>query len=147
MRIHSHECCFYSDIYRAKEAVLEILTFIAGQLPLLTEEEKNDLRLIFSELLYNAVIHGNGRDTSKRVRVRVRLRTDAAGATISAWVVDEGHGFDYQDQGADQGQEPEFISESGRGIQLVRGIVDTFSLEPPGNKVEFSKKVRVAVNG
>ena len=49
-----------------------------------------NLRVGLSEALANAMLYGNARDPSKRVRVEVAFQ----GSTITARVTDEGRGFD-----------------------------------------------------
>ena len=73
-------------------------------------------RLCLDEMMSNAILHGNGGDASKKVRVRVFCSKDRW-----CWEVeDEGAGFDWQshlrmlESGLDQDQ------DSGRGIALVQ---------------------------
>jgi len=49
-----------------------------------------NLRVGLSEALANAMLYGNARDPSKRVKVEVAFH----GSTITACVTDEGKGFD-----------------------------------------------------
>ena len=132
---------FASEMFRAKQAVAELLAFVSDNVHPLSEEDAFDLRLIFSEIIYNAVAHGNGNDQAKQVHVRAEIN----GGTVRAAVADEGAGFNYAhllskfDLGANAS------AERGRGIQLVYALADALSFSASGNKVEFIKKV--AQNG
>jgi anti-sigma regulatory factor (Ser/Thr protein kinase) len=72
-------------------------------------------RLCIDEALINAVVHGNGSDSQKRVWVRSYCSADSWGVEIA----DEGPGFDWQtwqqrlSEGMDAGR------LSGRGLALI----------------------------
>jgi anti-sigma regulatory factor (Ser/Thr protein kinase) len=77
-----------SEPAHVRAAVREIQARLDESLPSQTQEERGDLRLILSELLYNAVIHGNGLDAGKRVHVRITV----SGPMVRASITDEGAG-------------------------------------------------------
>ncbi len=131
------EISFLSDTYRIKQVVMGILNFIHMYLPTLSEEDAGDLRLIFSELLFNAAIHGNNRDSSKSVRVRLEMNEN----TIYSVISDEGNGFDYISLMSKFDDESGLIKESGRGIKLVYSLTDSLAFNITGNEIHFYKKV------
>lgn len=91
-----------------------------------------NLRVGLTEALANAMLYGNGQDPRKRVSVEVRLSRD----TIWIRVTDEGRGFDpatVPDPTA-----PERISRtSGRGIFLIRKLMDYVAYNERGNSIEM----------
>ncbi|MDR3090602.1 MAG: ATP-binding protein [Clostridiales bacterium] len=135
----TYETLFSSELYNVKKALKEILTFLREHLPEESAAEIDDLRLIFSELLCNAVIHGNKQDLSKKVRVEVRVEEDGVSADIS----DEGPGFNFllaiQNN---SGIRPASLSnDHGRGIFLVHSLSDSLTFGKNGSVVQFYKRV------
>jgi serine/threonine-protein kinase RsbW len=128
---------FKSELTRVSRATADIMSFIDERLPSLSSEERGDLRLIFHELLCNAVVHGNEGDADKSVSASVEIR----GGYVAAEVSDEGCGFDYIQLLSSQECEDDIFNERGRGIRLVRWMTDTLYFIPPGNRIKFSKRV------
>jgi len=124
-----------SDIGSVRHVLGDILQYLVKALPGQSPEDLDDVRLIFNELINNAVEHGNAFDGGKLVRISVSVE----GNKLAAYVEDEGKGFDYMavlaaiDAGAGQD------GETGRGIKLVRAIADEVTFNGDGNKVGFFK--------
>ena len=101
---------------------------LAGGLP--PRRARFNLRVALSEALANAIIYGNGLDPEKRVDVRVVVAIGAVRVHVS----DEGEGFD-----------PELIPDptlpdrvtrpDGRGLFLIRQLVDQVSFNDRGNAI------------
>ena len=118
-----------SDVNRVSEA----LDFVAEQVEPYFEDPRLvrfNLRVALGEALTNAIIYGTRKDPSKRVGVRVRFGRTA----IEMEVNDDGEGFDpstLSDPTA-----PEHISaEGGRGIFLIRSLVDEVYFNEKGNTI------------
>ncbi|MDR1066395.1 MAG: ATP-binding protein [Clostridiales bacterium] len=141
MATNAYDIMFKSDTFRVKQEVRGILNFIRKNLPSLSDEDAYDLRLIFSELLFNAAIHGNNKDTTKTVRVRVEISDGVIFSTIT----DEGIGFDYMSLMSMFDENQNIMNENGRGIQLAYSLADSLAFNITGNKIKFYKKV--AANG
>ena len=91
-----------------------------------------NFRVGVSEALANAMIYGNHRDPSKRVRVEVDLGADQ----VAVVVRDEGHGFD--PLSVDDPTLPENLEEpGGRGIFLIRELMDEVDYAGCGNCVRL----------
>jgi serine/threonine-protein kinase RsbW len=91
-----------------------------------------NFRVGMCEALANAMIYGNGRDASKRVRVSVTLDR----ARVSLMVSDEGAGFDpdcVPDPTAPANRE----RTGGRGIFLLRKLMDEVEYNACGNAVRL----------
>ena len=79
---------------------------------------RHDVELAVTEACANVLDH-SGDDDEFEVKVSV----DAQQCQIR--VIDSGHGFDF----ATLSDEPEPDSERGRGVQLMRALVDNISFE------------------
>src|SRR6266576_6095646 len=95
------------------------------------------VQLALREALNNAVVHGNRLDVHKLVHVRCRCKI---GKGISLIVSDQGQGFDVRTV-------PEFLTvenleaEHGRGIHLMRLLMDQVSFEQRGTEVHMCKRL------
>ena len=89
-----------------------------------------NLRVGLMEAIANAVLNGNGPDPSKRVKVEVAFRESA----IMARVTDEGNGFD-PCRVADPTTPENLLKDQGRGIYLMRRLLDEVHFNAQGNSV------------
>ena len=128
---------FCSELLNVKKVVMKILSFLQNAEPSLSPEEQTDLRLVFSELLYNAVVHGNHGDINKNVHLNVEI----ADGVIVGRVSDEGGGFDYTGV-MEHIDDEDLLNECGRGIRLVYSLTDKLMFNISGNAIRFYKKVR-----
>ncbi len=98
------------------------------------EEIIFDIHVAFEEALRNAMIHGNKNDPDKEVSVEIELSDDA----VTICIEDEGEGFD-----PDKLPDPTFgenlLKESGRGVYLMRHLMDEVEHENDGRKVVMKK--------
>ncbi len=88
------------------------------------------LRVVLAEALANAIIAGNGEDPSKSVAIRVELTP----AVIRIHVTDEGSGFDPTSIG-DPIRPEDLDNSSGRGLFLIRKLVDDVEFNTKGNSI------------
>ena len=93
-----------------------------------------DFKLMLSEIMANALIHGNKKDPEKSIMVDADINVDAIRITVE----DEGDGFDV-DGVADPSIPSNLSKVSGRGIFLVRSLSDSISFNSKGNSVTFEK--------
>ena len=122
---------------KVKSIIFKTLEFVRTSFKTIDETDLYDLRLIFSELLCNAVLHGNKNDMCKYVSLTIELSEDAVTSTIS----DEGTGFDYMTLLAEARSEQNLLKENGRGILLVHSLTDSITFNGCGNEIKFNKKV------
>jgi serine/threonine-protein kinase RsbW len=94
-----------------------------------------DVEVALREALANAVLHGNKRDTRKKVLVSCRIRP---GKELSIVIRDEGNGFDPANI-PDATSVDGAISETGRGIRLMKLIMDAVSFAHGGCEVRLQK--------
>jgi anti-sigma regulatory factor (Ser/Thr protein kinase) len=100
---------------------------------------ETDIEMALHEALANAVIHGNGENPGKRVYVDCRCYMDGE---VSITVRDEGRGFD-----SNAVLDPTFLENllftHGRGISLIKTLMDEVSFEEGGAVVMMRKKSNV----
>ena len=89
-----------------------------------------NFRVGLTEALANAMLYGNAHDLSKHVRVEVTLEN----GRLEARVTDQGMGFDPST--IPDPTEPEnILKSSGRGLFLMRQMLDEVSYNDRGNQV------------
>jgi serine/threonine-protein kinase RsbW len=113
----------------------EILKVLENHISL-TREERNDIKLIFNELIYNAIIHGNRLSEEKKVHVNVSVGE----GFVSAGITDEGCGFNTTAL-TDSPVPDTMHEETGRGIRLATALADKLTYSCNGRQVFFLKKV------
>jgi|RhiMetdeSRZDD1v2_1073273.scaffolds.fasta_scaffold05477_12 serine/threonine-protein kinase RsbW len=98
----------------------------------LSENQRADLAIALSEALANAAIHGNKLRAECPVAVSVRLGTVEAAIDIR----DCGHGFDHAHV-SDPTAESQVLMPGGRGVFLMRHLVDSLEYNRAGNRVKL----------
>ena len=95
-----------------------------------------EIEMALCEALANAVIHGNGGNPKKRVYVICRCSADGE---VSITIRDQGQGFDTCSVPEPTAPERLF-SPHGRGIYLMRKLMDEVCFEEGGSVVHMRKK-------
>jgi serine/threonine-protein kinase RsbW len=99
------------------------------------EEKRLEIALAVQEALANAVVHGCGNDPSKEVRCR--LQRDPNGPVLII-VTDPGPGFNTE--GLSDPKQPERLySDHGRGVYLIRQLMDEVHFENRGSEIKMWK--------
>ena len=96
-----------------------------------------DIHVGFEEALRNAMVHGNNSDPGKKVTVE----TDITGDTAVIVVEDEGEGFD-PSLVPDPTLEENLLRESGRGVYLMRNLMNEVRFENGGRRVIMIKNLK-----
>jgi serine/threonine-protein kinase RsbW len=99
----------------------------------LDKDRLHNLAVALSEALSNAAIHGHGLDPTKPVRIDVSV-TPRVRAEIE--VKDEGHGFDVG-RLSDPTEPAQILATGGRGVFLMRQLVDRVDYEEGGSRVRL----------
>jgi serine/threonine-protein kinase RsbW len=103
------------------------------------EEDLDRIGMSVRECMVNAIVHGNGYSSHKKVRVSLS-RTPQR---FTVRIADQGEGFD-PSQLPDPLHEDNLMRHSGRGIFLMRAFMDDLQvrrLEPAGTEVTLVKNV------
>lgn len=95
-----------------------------------------DIEVALREALLNAVGHGNRKNPSKRIYLRVRCRADGE---VSMAIRDEGAGFEI-DSVPDPIAPEQLMPTHGRGIYLMRALMDEVSFHEGGTVVQMRKR-------
>ena len=95
-----------------------------------------DIEMALHEALANAVMHGNGENSWKSVYVTCRCYMDGE---VSIIVRDEGRGFDSSTV-VDPTFRENLLFTHGRGIYLMKTLMDEVSFEEGGAVVMMRKK-------
>ena len=90
----------------------------------LEEGKYNKLLVAVTEAVNNGMIHGNKRDPHKKVL----LRCEVSDSTLFVHVHDQGTGVD-PDSLPDPLAEENLLRENGRGIFLMRSLMDKVTFE------------------
>ena len=96
---------------------------------------ERDVEIALREALTNAVLHGNHQDAEKQIQISCRIQF---GGELSIIVKDEGKGFD-PSKVPDPTVIPNLDSEHGRGIYLMRALMDEVHFEQGGAEVHMRK--------
>ncbi len=98
-----------------------------------------DIAICATEIVNNAIEHGNKEDPSKRVTLEMRTENGSVEITVS----DEGHFFD-PGEIENPVSEENLLREVGRGIFIVRQLMDKVDIkrgDNGGTVVTFTKKI------
>lgn len=124
-----------TDIRTIEHAV----DYVIGRCPACAEEARRlqlNFRVGLTEALSNAMLYGNSRDPSKRVRVEVCFTR----GRIQACVTDQGAGFDPSSV-PDPTQPENLAKPCGRGLFLMRKLMDEVWYNDQGNQVTLVLKL------
>jgi serine/threonine-protein kinase RsbW len=127
-----------NDVHVVSPFVDRVMSFLTGS----PEADGNrfEIQLALREALVNAIVHGNQEDPQKRLHVRCRLTTDGE---VSMTVQDEGPGFDH-DAVADPTAPENRLRAHGRGISLMRALMDEVEFKKRGSVVHMRKRAKSA---
>ena len=101
------------------------------------KEAEEAIEVAIYEALANAVIHGNHENQEKQVHVACRCSMDGE---VLISVRDEGEGFDSRVV-PDPTEAQRLLLTHGRGIHLMRALMDEVSFEESGTVVLMRKRI------
>ena len=110
----------------------EVLLEQANQKFNLAAEKFINLQIACSEALINAIVHGNKEDESKSVFTNIEMNE----LKMCVRIKDEGKGFKIE-QLPDPTLNENILKESGRGIYIIRSLVDEFECNSSEKGTEF----------
>ena len=127
------ECSLPSEVTAISPFVDKLMLLLrnCGCVP----EGVSDVEIALREALANAILHGNHEDCRKHVHVSCRCEPDE----VSIAVKDEGKGFD-TDNVADPTAPQNIGSIHGRGIHLIRALMDEVRFDEGGAVVHMKKR-------
>jgi len=104
----------------------------------LSPERRMDLAVAMAEALSNAAVHGNKLRPGSHVAIKVEV---VPGREASVEVADSGTGFDAATL-HDPTDASNLLAPGGRGVFLMRRLVDRLDIEPPGNRIRLTVRKR-----
>ena len=99
-----------------------------------SEEVIFDVHVGFEEALRNAMIHGNRSHPKKKVKIETEITDE----WVMIIVEDEGNGFDLESL-PDPTVGENLLKESGRGVYLIKHLMDEVRYEKNGSRVIMKK--------
>ncbi|MFN3530070.1 MAG: ATP-binding protein [Bacteroidia bacterium] len=117
------------------KVVDELMTHLENQL-VLDEAAAFKVRLVLSEAIQNAIVHGNEADPSKLVIIEYYVENGC----LHCCITDEGKGFDVESI-EDARDEMNRDKEGGRGVLFLQELTDAFTYCQQSKSVKFSIKV------
>ncbi len=123
-----------SDVPGLSQFVDQVMRFIAMYRK--REGSELDIEIALVEALVNAVIHGNAADPNKLVFMTIRCSADGE---VSVTIRDQGQGFDCG-AAPDPTAAENRMSGHGRGIYLMRALMDEVAFEEGGKVVHLRKR-------
>jgi serine/threonine-protein kinase RsbW len=113
-------------------ALVESLLMKANEEFCCGDERFKNILIAVSELVMNAIVHGNKGEETKKVRVSVEYDNE----TMIIKILDEGNGLPY-----DLNPKPELpeniLNESGRGMYIVNSLIKEVEVNKTDHGTEF----------
>ncbi|MDO8525864.1 MAG: ATP-binding protein [Candidatus Omnitrophota bacterium] len=103
----------------------------------LDEEVLFDIRLSAEEAIRNAIVHGNRNNKKLHVKIHYRVENDS----LNIEVEDEGLGFKPEEL-PDPKVSGNRLKESGRGICLIKRLMNRVEFNKKGNKIFMEKSLK-----
>ena len=123
-----------SDVHYI-EGVVELATRKCRELDMPSRLCSLNVRVALAEAISNAILRGNGHARDKHVRIRAMVTDEA----IVFDVTDEGPGFDLAADRPDPTSPENLESEEGRGLFLMRSLMDDVErFQSDGNVVRLT---------
>ena len=98
----------------------------------LDEDPTETFKLILSEAVTNAIVHGNNENPDKSVHIKISVKS----SSISAEVKDEGDGFEPGEK-KDPLKKENLMDTGGRGIFLIEQFADEVEFKENGTLLAF----------
>jgi serine/threonine-protein kinase RsbW len=97
------------------------------------------LNVVLTEAMVNAIKHANAADPEKEVQIRISISSKE----LAIRVYDSGQGFNL-DKVPDPPFDPEQLEDKGRGIFIIRSLMDSVKYKRArgGNVLEMKKALR-----
>ena len=128
MRINSH----LSEINSVVEDIVKLLDSFKVDKP-----ASFDIRLCLQEALINAIKHGNKNNNNLPITITYSVAKDRFEVSVQ----DNGSGFDYKKIPNPTDNE-NLLKTSGRGIYLIKYLMDEVSFNKNGNKITMIKYLK-----
>ncbi|GAB4371369.1 MAG: hypothetical protein Kow0042_14090 [Calditrichia bacterium] len=99
---------------------------------LLSQEQSDNLAIVLTELVNNAIVHGNKGDVSKKVFLTAKIYQNKVQISIR----DQGNSFD-PSRLKDPTDPENLWKETGRGLFIVKNLIDDIEFIPHEDGMEI----------
>ncbi len=123
-----------SDPKHIKTASTKLTDFLEGIE--FSKETLFDLRLCLEEAVINAIKYGNKLDSSLPVTIEYIISDDNLEITVK----DKGKGFKF-DAVPDPRSEENILKHGGRGLFLIKNLMDGVEFSDSGNEIKMIKSI------
>ncbi len=123
-----------SEIKNIRKASSQILDSLSQYE--LSEDVLFDIRLSVEEAIRNAIVHGNKNNKKLHVKIHYLVKN----GSINVEVEDEGPGFN-TDALSDPTASGNILKESGRGVLLIKKLMDSVDFNEKGNKIKMRRRL------
>lgn len=105
----------------------------------MNESDGDDFAIAVTEIVNNAIHHGNKNNKEKKVYINIRIQESKLEANIK----DEGNGFN-PDHIGNPLEAQNIMKESGRGIFLIKQLTDSidFKFSETGTEIIITKNIK-----
>ena len=105
----------------------------------MNESDGDDFAIAVTEIVNNAIHHGNINNKEKKVYINIRI----VKSKLEASIKDEGNGFN-PDQIGNPLDPQNLMKESGRGIFLIKQLTDSldFKFSDNGTEIIITKNIQ-----
>jgi serine/threonine-protein kinase RsbW len=115
--------------------VNRLVSMLTSEFGFPVEESRVNLPLVMDEALSNAIQHGNKGKEDLKVHVRIYIST----RRIVVQIEDQGEGFSIDDS-RDPTDLENLYKDSGRGLYLIRELMDSVEFKKGGRLLEMEKR-------
>jgi serine/threonine-protein kinase RsbW len=115
--------------------VNRLVSMLTAEFGFPSEESMVNLPLVMDEALSNAIQHGNKCNEELKVHVRIYIST----RRIVIQIEDQGEGFELNER-RDPRELENIYKGSGRGIYLIRELMDAVEFKKGGRLLEMEKR-------
>ena len=122
----------FSDISSVIDNILKLLNSLR-----VDKAVSFDIRLCLEEALINAIKHGSKNNKDSPITVNYSVLGDKFEFSVE----DNGNGFDYK-KIPDPTDRANLLKTSGRGVYLIKYLMDGVSFNKKGNKITMIKYLK-----
>lgn len=125
-----------SELKNIRTTSSEIINYIRRIKPDVDKNILFDIKLCAEEAMRNAIIHGNKSDRKLSVDIAYTIEKNRIKITVE----DKGKGFDPSSI-PDPTRPENLYKESGRGIHIMKRLMDGINYNKKGNRVTMEKEL------
>lgn len=133
--VEKQEIKFRSESSHIRESSSRILDYLSRYE--IGDSAAFEIKLCVEEAVRNAIVHGNKSDPKRQVHISYWVDDNI----LNIEVEDEGQGFNHEAV-KDPTKEENLLRNSGRGVYLIKKLMDDVRYNSAGNKVSMSKKIK-----